>query len=236
MKVPVFRPIHELRFIKYLKLVAEAGKPADLGRKVDEMGTGEKLSDQYLSLINTRRRKIGDDIADRLERAMGKSIGWMDIEDDAYTRGNLVVDDRIARKFWLVSWALAGRLDELMSQNSDREYVDVVGADPLISERAFALRVRGDSMVNSAGGPTFPDGCIIVVDPAQRAEHGDNVVVQLPGAGEAVFKAYEFDGGKYYLKPLNSRYPIDPWPEGARIIGVVVHVQNNETIKPRSRR
>lgn len=222
------RPNNERRFANYLRLVEEAGSPAELGRKVG-------LKDQYLSLINTRRRQIGDDIADRLEAAMGKSPGWMDIEDGAYVRGNLMVDDRRARKFRLASWALAGRLDEQMAVNSEREFIDVVGADPLISERAFALRVRGDSMVNSAGGPSFPDGSIIVVDPAETAVHGDNIVVQLPGAGEAVFKAYEFDGGKYFLKPLNSRYPIDPMPEGARIVGVVVHVQDNQSIKPRSR-
>lgn len=222
------RPNNERRFAKYLELVKEAGSPAELGRIVG-------LKDQYLSLINTRRRQIGDDIADRLEVAMGKSPGWMDIEDGAYTRGNVVVDDRRARKFWLVSWALAGRLDEQMAVNSEREFVDVVDADPLISERAFALRVRGDSMVSSTGGPSFPDGCIIVVDPSVTATHGDNVVVQLLAAGEAVFKVYEFDGGKYFLKPLNSRYPIDPMPEGARIIGVVVHSQDNQKIAPRSR-
>lgn len=228
MKDRPFRPIHERRLIRYLELVDEAGKPADLGRLV-------KLSDQYLSLINTRRRKIGDDIADRLERAMDKPMGWMDIEDGTYVRGNIVIDDRQVRKFWLVSWALAGRLDEQMSQISEREYVDAVGADPLISERAFALRVRGDSMVNSAGSPSFPDGCVIVVDPSVTAAHGDNIVVQLASAGDAVFKAYEVDGSKCYLKPLNNRYPVDPMPEGARIIGVVVHVQNNQVIKPRAR-
>lgn len=228
MKERPFRPIHETRLTRYLQLVEKAGKPADLGRMAE-------LSDQYLSLINTRRRKIGDDIADRLERAMGKPMGWMDTEDGTYARGNIGVDDRQARKFRLVSWALAGRLDEKMSQISTIENVDVVGADPKISERAFALRVRGDSMVNSAGSPTFPDGCIIVVDPSLQADDGDNVVVQLPGAGEATFKAYVIDGGKSYLKPLNSRYPIDPMPQGSRIIGVVVHVQNNQVIKPKAR-
>jgi SOS-response transcriptional repressor LexA len=68
-----------------------------------------------------------------------------------------------------------------------------------------------------------------------KAAPGDHVIVQLPSAVEAVFKTLEFDGQHYFLKPLNSRYPISEMPSDARVVGVVVSVQNHQAITPRSR-
>ena len=45
---------------------------------------------------------------------------------------------------------------------------------------------------------------------------------------EAVFKQLEFDGERYFLKPLNPRYPISPMADDAKIIGVVVLTQIEE--------
>jgi SOS-response transcriptional repressor LexA len=101
-----------------------------------------------------------------------------------------------------------------------------VHAPPSASDSAFALRVHGDSMLNSAGGPlSFPRDCIIVVDPNIRATPGDPVVVKLRDAEEVVFRMFEFDGRDYSLRALNSSYPIAPMPADARIVGVVISVQ-----------
>lgn len=35
----------------------------------------------------------------------------------------------------------------------------------LVSEMAFALRVRGDSMTNPLGSPSIPEGSIVIVEP-----------------------------------------------------------------------
>lgn len=113
-----------------------------------------------------------------------------------------------------------------MSLDSGGENAAVVYAAASAGDGAFALRVRGDSMVNIAGGPSFPAESIIVVDPTIEAMPGYPVVVKLKDALEAVFKIYEFDGKDYFLKPLNPRYPIAPMPADASIIGVVISVQS----------
>lgn len=90
-------------------------------------------------------------------------------------------------------------------------------------ERAYALRVRGDSMLNAGGDDSFRDGDIILVDPDREARHRSLVVVQLPGDTEAVFKQLLIDGSRRYLQALNPQWPnrVIEMPAGARICGVV---------------
>lgn len=92
---------------------------------------------------------------------------------------------------------------------------------------AFALRVRGDSMVAPAGEwPTFPPGCIIVVDPDRKAESGYPVLVQFNDERTS-FKMLEIYDGfpQRWLKPLNPIHIPSLLPDDARILGVVVQVQ-----------
>ncbi|MHB8370637.1 MAG: LexA family protein [Leptospirales bacterium] len=85
---------------------------------------------------------------------------------------------------------------------------------------SFALRVKGDSME-----PDYPDGSIVIVDPDREPRHNADVVVRLNGEMEATFKRLKIYGSRWYLHPLNDRYP--PLPlEGKdfTICGVVVWV------------
>lgn len=77
----------------------------------------------------------------------------------------------------------------------------------------FALRVRGDSMVDAGVLP----GDVIVVRPQQSADHGDIVVALL--GDEATVKRLSLRGG-VWLEPENPAYsPIDG--REARILGRV---------------
>ena len=87
-----------------------------------------------------------------------------------------------------------------------------------VKRHTFALRVHGDSMVASTGD-SFPEGSILVVEPELTAEPGDYVIV-LNTKNQTTFKQLVKDGADYYLKPLNTRYPIKPLGS-AEIIGVV---------------
>ena len=91
-----------------------------------------------------------------------------------------------------------------------------------VGPHAFALRVRGDSMENPRGRPSYPAGCIIIVDPAVTAKPGDRVIARLENTKEVTFKQYEEDAGRKYLKPLNPQYPTLEITEGATFCGVVV--------------
>lgn len=75
------------------------------------------------------------------------------------------------------------------------------------SKMAFALHVRGDSMV-----PNFQEGDSIVIDPAVKPHPGDFVLAATDPSEDAVFRQYR-DGGinekgqnVFELLPLNPIY------------------------------
>lgn len=78
----------------------------------------------------------------------------------------------------------------------------------------FALRVRGDSMINAG----ILDGDRVVVRPQQSADDGQIVVARI--GDEATVKRLRRRGGKVWLMPENDAYePIDGTE--AELIGLV---------------
>ena len=67
-------------------------------------------------------------------------------------------------------------------------------------ERCFALRVRGDSMINAA----ILDGDIIVVNRTPVAQNGDIVVALIDD--EATVKRFYKENGHFRLQPENESY------------------------------
>ncbi|AXX31321.1 transcriptional repressor LexA [Actinosynnema pretiosum subsp. pretiosum] len=81
----------------------------------------------------------------------------------------------------------------------------------------FALRVRGDSMVDAA----ICDGDIVVVRQQHEAHSGQIVAAMIDD--EATVKVYRRRGGHVVLEPRNKAYA-DIDGDGAAILGVVVSV------------
>ena len=78
----------------------------------------------------------------------------------------------------------------------------------------FALRVRGDSMINAA----ILSGDLVVVRPQQSADDGQIVVARI--GDEATVKRLRRRGGEIWLMPENDNYaPIDGME--AELIGIV---------------
>ena len=78
----------------------------------------------------------------------------------------------------------------------------------------FALRVRGDSMINAA----ILSGDLVVVRPQQHADDGQIVVARI--GDEATVKRLRRRNGEVWLMPENENYaPIDG--SEAEIIGLV---------------
>ena len=90
---------------------------------------------------------------------------------------------------------------------------------PQLSERAFALVVEGESMIDE-----FYPGDIVIVDPEVAPRPGDYVVAKMAAEDAVMFRKYRprgmDKGGKpiVELAPLNEDYPADgnrqqePWP------------------------
>ena len=89
-------------------------------------------------------------------------------------------------------------------------------------------------MNNPKGWPCFPEGTIIVVDPAEkdRISNKDFIVARLGDYNdlrveelakkEATFKQFVQDGATSYLRPLNPRYPNIKIEYDTLLIGPVV--------------
>jgi repressor LexA len=89
---------------------------------------------------------------------------------------------------------------------------------------AFALRVKGDSMI---GDHIMPRD-LVVIKPQPNAEDGDLVAVLL--GDEATVKRIHFNGGHVRLMPSNPNYdPIEVNREDSRVIGKVIGLVRNYT-------
>ncbi|MBF0309203.1 MAG: LexA family transcriptional regulator [Magnetococcales bacterium] len=95
-----------------------------------------------------------------------------------------------------------------------KEWISVA---PKITHKMYALEVQGDSME-----PEFSEGDTIIVDPSTQVSNNRFVVARLPNSKQATFKQLILDGTHRFLKPLNSRYPIQDMPEAATVCGVVI--------------
>lgn len=213
--------IKEIRRRNLALLEREAGSWAALARAA---GT----SASYLSQICTERktqkgtiRAVGDELAKKLERGMGKPRGWMDtnhvMEDRSDYQANVSAKNLPAHSVPLRSW------EDLWHPPTDQKDGEFVMTTKTVGPRAIALRVHGDSMVGGSGERIgFPEGAFIIVDPDITPASGSFVVARAKHGQRATFKQLVEDGGTMYLKPLNPRYPLLELTDTGEILGVVV--------------
>jgi len=82
--------------------------------------------------------------------------------------------------------------------------------------RTFALRVRGDSMIDAH----VLDGDIVILEDRKEARNGDIVAALIDG--ETTLKRYVVEHGRPYLKAENANYPNLIPARELRIQGVMV--------------
>ena len=124
----------------------------------------------------------------------------------------------------LISWVQAGAWREVIDNFAPGVADEWLPCPVCHSPSTFVLRVRGESMLNPQGRPSFHEGDLIFVDPERLAEHGSLVVVRLDDSKEATFKRLVVEGDKRYLKALNPAWP-EPMIKingNATICGVVI--------------
>lgn len=123
----------------------------------------------------------------------------------------------------VLSYVQAGQLTEVREiRDVDGSY-EYVQADDDVGERAFGMRISGDSMT-----PLFEEGDLVIIDPDIDPVPGDYVAAK-NGRLEATFKKYRprgfnQDGVEYFeLVPLNDDYaPIRSDMCQVTIIGTMV--------------
>jgi len=88
----------------------------------------------------------------------------------------------------------------------------------------FALRVKGDSMINAG----IFEGDLVIVRPQNSAKNGDIVVARL-NQEEATVKRLVRKPGIIHLAPENPKYRPIPVDENTEIIGKVIRVVRHYT-------
>jgi len=198
---------HEhLRLENLELLITEAGSAVELARRV---GTSSSYLSQVRNQMATRKgtpRGIGNDLAEKLERGMGKPVGWM---DDIHTTNSgkrlayyaAAEPGRDNTLYPLISWDQAAERSRL----GDKYKADVdtwLPCPVICSKDTYVLNVTGVSME-----PKFHEEDLIYVDPHVAAAHGKYVVVQLAESDEATFRQLIVEGSQQYLKALNPDWP-----------------------------
>jgi SOS-response transcriptional repressor LexA len=187
-----------------------------------------KTQSQISHLIGSKPVKnIGDKIAAQAEREFKKPSGWLDrqhgfieLGSGFYGAGQQSQKGVLCLRVPLISWKEAKNWHQIAYNYKPESAADLIPVTIKVSSFAFALRVYGDSM-ESAGGVSFTEGAVIIIEPDQVPVSGSFVVVSVTHDRGATLKKLLIQGGKRYLKPLNARYPILEWTPTTMVLGVV---------------
>ncbi len=126
----------------------------------------------------------------------------------------------------VISWVQAGAWNDIGCDDPAMTCTEWMETSSGVSEHAFALIVRGDSMTNSNNPRSIQDGAKVVVEPIFDPEQLNRkiVVAMLEGSSEATIKEFIQDGPVKFLKPLNPAYPSMQINGNCRIVGVVKQI------------
>jgi SOS-response transcriptional repressor LexA len=194
--------------------------------KAVEIARALKISKGTVSQWCTGLNKPRGENAVKLAKVLRCNVSWlMEGKGSPNKNVELELGPDLRGKAPLISWVQAGKWKEIdresLQQASDITFYQHTAS---VSDQAFALRVKGDSMTSFTGGKSIPEGSVIIVDPNMQAEHGKVVVARLEESDEATLKQLVLDGGSKYLKPFNNSYPTMPINGNCTIIGVVKQV------------
>jgi phage repressor protein C with HTH and peptisase S24 domain len=158
---------------------------------------------------------MGPKLARHIEKCTGKPDGWMDTDHS----------NRVSES----SPYFACRDSNVELESVIKGVVPQVSWEWLLcpvkhSPKTFVLRVRGESMYNPNGRPSFAHGDFIFVDPDRRAEHGSMVVAYHGHTKEAMFKQLVIEGEQKYLRAINPDWsgPMVSVTDTVTICGVVI--------------
>jgi repressor LexA len=157
-------------------------------------------------------------------REIGAAVGLRSTASVSYhlqalqDKGLLASPGAKGRKRALVTGARPGQIPVIGVVTAGMPILAVENQEGCISwdgdPSCFALRVRGDSMINAA----ILSGDLVVVRPQQHADDGQIVVARI--GDEATVKRLRRRNGQVWLMPENDNYaPIDG--SEAEIIGLV---------------
>jgi SOS-response transcriptional repressor LexA len=143
----------------------------------------------------------------------GERAGTLRVEEAPFPRysGTVQEGPPLRGRVPLISWVQAGNFQSAVDNLHPGDADEWAETTVPIHKHTYALRVNGDSMTSPAGEPSFPHGCIIIIEPdaidsPDRMVGRFVIVKRTDHGGEATFKQLVKDAGRFYLKPLNPQY------------------------------
>lgn len=188
---------------------------------------GEATGINSTSVVNYNLNKLVD--AGYLQRASAKSRGIRLTETKKTLPKPVIVPQsfvRVPMVGQIVASAPVAVPDDVGYYYDEDDMIEVSswllnGAD---QSEVFALRVKGDSMIDAMIG----DGDIVIFKRQQYAENGDMVAVWLDERGETTLKRFFHEGERVRLQPEHpTMKPIYVDTDHCQIQGRVLSVIRN---------
>lgn len=194
----------------------------DFAEACGKLDTREKASKWGQSRIGNY--ETGTRMPDLEDIRIISSVLNIEPSDLAFGSGNIIPATIRTTKVPLISYIQAGQwtgIEDFRETCGDYEYILT---DLDVSENAFALEIKGDSME-----PDFVEGDIVIIDPSEPPSAGE-FVAAINGSYEATFKKYRplgevdrFGREHFELIALNSDYPkLSTLKQEIRIVGTMV--------------
>lgn len=133
-------------------------------------------------------------VAHRYLKALAK-LGCIELRPNCHRNIRLVEVERCKNTLPLVGVIAAGQPIEAIEQ---RESIDVAAL--FLGEQRYALRVKGDSMVEEG----IFNGDIVICEQANQAENGQIVVALIDGCEATLKKIFYKNDGSIMLVPANA--------------------------------
>lgn len=201
---------------------------ADAGISQAALARLAKCGQTTIASIENGRNQ-GSTVITKLATALNVNPVWLaegkppKRNSDAQSRSeeqNVLLGPDVRGRIPLISWVQAGTWSDVIDIYEPGYAERWLPFLKNNGENVFALRVEGDSMT-ARFGKSYPDGCIIFVDPDQRMPtNGDRIVAKLVGSQKTTFKSYTEDAGRKWLRPLNDSHP--PIYDEFFVIGKVI--------------
>ncbi|MGU5659634.1 LexA family protein [Aeromonas veronii] len=177
-----------------------------------------------LSEISVRKWLRGDGLPEvkrlgELSRITGKSVQWLLTGTDTNS-GDVEPQPYPVYRVPLISWVRAGEFKDRGFAPTLEEAEETITSPVRAGPRAYAVVVKGDSMISSQGGKSYPEGTVIIVDPDIEPAPGKKVIARY--GNDMTFKELVLDAGNWWLKPLNPQYPMLQVTEDVEICAVLV--------------
>lgn len=201
----------QIRLINLRMLLKEAKSAASLA-------VAANTSPAYLSQIlsNKAKGRIGDKLARKLEEALGKPRGWLDVLHETAIHASAVkfiplLEINAAMRWYGDDKGTSEKAMNLTNDNTETKQI-------------FCIEMQGDSMVSALNiASSICPGDRVIIDTTLEPSLGDIVLVKINNSIK--IRQLAEDGNERILQSFNPQYPIVPFSDELQILGVVSEIR-----------